>query len=71
MTAIVWTSVRIALHTQPDGTVRAKSHIDFKGTVPEAEAIERARHILKLDRSYDRGYLLNCLDIGNYEVTTA
>lgn len=67
---ITWTTLRIALFTQPDGTIRAKSRIDFKGNITEAEAITRARHILRTDRSIDRGYLLNCLEIGNYELVT-
>ena len=65
-----WTTLHIALFTQPDGTTRARSHIDFKGNITEEDAITRARHILRLDRSIDKGYLLNCLDIGNYTLTT-
>lgn len=63
-----WTTLRIALQRH-DGGTRALSRIDFKGTVTEEDALTRARHILKLDRSLDKGYLLNCLDIGNYELT--
>jgi len=70
MSHATWTTLRIALQRRPDGTTRAMSHIDFKGTVPESEAIDRARHILRTDRSLDKGYLLNCLDIGNYELVT-
>lgn len=61
-----WTTLHIAPFTQPDGTTRALSRIDFKSTVPEAQAVDRAKHIIRTDRSLDRGYLLNCLDIGNY-----
>lgn len=66
------TTIRIALFTQPDGTTRARSHIELKGAMPEAEAIDRARHIIRAKplNHEDRGYLLNCLEIGNYELTT-
>jgi hypothetical protein len=64
-----WTTLRIALQRH-DGGTRALSRIDFKGNIPESEALDRARHTIKLDRSLDKGYLLNCLDIGNYELTT-
>ena len=72
MTTTTWTTLRIALQANPakPGTTRALSRSDFKGTITETEALDRARHILRLDRSLDKGYLLNCLDIGNYELTT-
>lgn len=70
MTTATWTTLRIALQRTDNGNTRALSRIDFKGTVTEAEALTRARHILHLDRSLDKGYLLNCLEIGNYELVT-
>lgn len=65
-----WTTLRIALQHH-DGKTRALSRIDFKGNVTEEDALTRARHILRLDRSLDKGYLLNCLEIGNYELSVA
>ena len=65
-----WTTLRIALQRADNGTTRALSRIDFKGNITEAEALDRARHIISLDRSLDKGYLLNCLEIGNYELVT-
>ena len=62
----MWTTLHIAPFTQPDGTIRALSRIDFKATVTEAQAVDRAKHIIRTDRSLDKGYLLNCLEIGNY-----
>ncbi len=71
MTTPTWTTLRIALQRADNGKTRALSRIDFKGNIDEAEAVRRARDILSLDRSLDKGYLLNCLEIGNYELVTA
>lgn len=64
------TTVHIALFTQPDGITRAKHTIDFKGSIAEAEAITRAKHLIRAQNlgHTERGYLLNCLDIGNYVI---
>jgi len=67
------TLIRIALYTPPDGPPTAKQHIEFRGTLSESEAVTRARHIIRANDRLDhpeRGYLLNCLYIGNYEITT-
>ena len=69
------TTLHIAMFAQPgDPTnVLAKRTIDFKGSIPEAEAVQRAKAIIGANQRLchpERGYLLNCLDIGNYELTT-
>ena len=67
------TTVRIAPQPTPEAPDRALFTVDFLGAVAEADAVTRARAIVQaqnLNHS-DRGYILNCLDIGNYECTTA
>jgi hypothetical protein len=73
MTDIVWTTLHIALHKQPDGTERSLSRFGLKGAVSEAELIERAITHIKADRdtASNRNYLLNCIDCGNYRVEVA
>lgn len=48
--------------------------IELKGTVREPEAIKRARMIVlaqtRIDQT-ERGYLISCLDNGNYTINTA
>lgn len=62
------TTLHIALFTQPDGTTAARMTLDFKDHLYESQAIARARHVIRAKplNHDDRGYLLNCLDIGNY-----
>lgn len=71
------TLLHIAMFAQPGdpANVLAKRTIDFKGQVPETEALTRAQHIIRTNPRLghaERGYLLNCLDNGNYtyELTT-
>ena len=48
-------------------------HIELKGTVTEAEAVKRARMIILAQTRIDhteRGFLISCLDNGNYDLTT-
>jgi hypothetical protein len=62
------TTLYIAPQLQPDGTTAAQLTLDFKDHIYEAQALARARHIIRAKplNNADRGYLLNCLDIGNY-----
>ena len=49
-------------------------HIELKGEVREAEAIARAKHIIKAQTRIDhteRGYLISCLNNGNYTINTS
>jgi len=66
------TTIRIAPQPTTEAPHRALFSIDFKGNVPEAEAETKARAIVRAQtlNHDDRGYLLNCLDIGNYTLTT-
>jgi len=46
--------------------------IDFKGTPPEPEVVQRAEHIIRANSHMsqpDKGYLLSCLTNGNYAIT--
>jgi hypothetical protein len=64
------TELRIAPQRQPDGTQAPTLTLTFRGALPESEAATKAKHIVRakpLNHS-DRGYLLNCLNIGCYEV---
>ena len=48
-------------------------HIELKGTVHEPEAIKRARMIILAQDRIDhveRGYIISCLDNGNYTINT-
>ena len=46
-------------------------HIELKGTVPESEAVAKARAIIlaqtRIDQT-ERGFLISCLDNGNYDL---
>jgi hypothetical protein len=67
------TTIRIAPQPTPEAPHRAMFSVDFKGNIPEAEAETKARAVIKAQPRLDhteRGYLLNCLDIGNYTLTT-
>ena len=73
MTLAITQAVRTALHIapfgQPDGTRIAKHTIEFRGALPPDEAVRKAEHIIRAQtmNHSDRGYLLNCLTIGNWE----
>lgn len=63
------TELRIAPFGQPDGSRLAKMTLTFKGAIPATEAATKAEHIIRAKPlgHTDRGYLLNCLTIGNFE----
>lgn len=62
------TTIHIAPYLQPDGHTLARMTLDFKGQLTEAEAIARAVHIIhaKVTNHTDRGYLLSCINLGNF-----
>jgi hypothetical protein len=68
--AHIRTELRIAPFGQPDGSRLAKLTLTFRGALPDSEAATKAKHIVEVKplNHSDRGYLLNCLNIGNYEV---
>lgn len=64
------TIVRIALWSRPDGRTAQHTRIHLRGHLTPTEALTRAYTHVHNDRSVDRDYLLNCLDIGNFSITT-
>ena len=64
------TELRIAPFTQPDGQTLARLTLNFRGALPEAEAVAKAKAIIaaKPLNNDDRGYLLNCIGLRNYEM---
>jgi hypothetical protein len=47
-------------------------HIELKGDIRAAEAIHRAKHIVRAQPRLDhteRGYLISCINNGNYAIT--
>jgi hypothetical protein len=67
------TAISIAPFRQPDGSTQARYTVEFKGEVQPTDAATRAQHIIRASRldHTERGYLLNCLEIGNFEVAHA
>lgn len=66
------TSISIAPFRQPDGSTQARYTVEFKGEVQPTDAATRAQHIIRANPRLthsERGYLLNCLEIGNFEVS--
>ena len=57
----------------PDPTSTTETHhIELKGDVRPAEAVHRAKLILRANERLDhptRGYLISCLDNGIYAIT--
>lgn len=69
------TALHIAPHGQPNGQPNgqpdklAKLTIEFKGAISPDEAVRKAEYIIRAQtmNHSDRGYLLDCLTIGNFE----
>ena len=57
----------------PDPTSTTETHhIELKGDIRPAEAVHRAKLILRANERLDhptRGYLISCLDNGIYAIT--
>lgn len=66
----IWTTVRVALSKRPDGATSSLFRIEFRGALTPEDALLRACKHITNDRSLSRDYLLNCVSLGNYEVTT-
>lgn len=65
------TSLHIAMFAQPGDPANAPATrtIDFKGNIPEAQAVQRAEHIIRANPrlgNAERGYLLDSLAVGKY-----
>ena len=64
------TAINIAPFVQPDRTTLFRYTVEFKGHLSINEAARRAEQIIRASSRLDhteRGYLLNCMEIGNYE----
>ena len=69
------TELHIAPFRQPDGSTLARLTLTLstRGAPTDDELATRASHIVRANQRLDhaeRGYLLNCLSIGNYTIGT-
>ena len=62
--------VRIALFELPNGRPTQHTRILMQGELTHDDALKRAYTIVHSDRSISREYLLNCLDIGNFSISS-
>ena len=70
MTTAIRTIITVG---NPDPTSTTETHhIELKGDIRPAEAVHRAKLILRANERLDhptRGYLISCLDNGIYAIT--
>lgn len=68
MTHIIRTIITVGQPDDPANTY----HVELKGDVLETEAVHRARLVIRANDRLDhptRGYLVSCMDNGNYTIT--